>query len=147
MNGAATSITRESRVELLVASPVGDLTALADAVLADGAEPEVLVEPEVGMVVLTVREPVEAVRFHLAEVLVTRAEVAIDGHRGWAMRMGDDRVATLAAALLDATVEAGHPRAGEVIDLCRRTSDQRARARADEWAELAPTIVDFEEMD
>ncbi|HSL58535.1 MAG TPA: phosphonate C-P lyase system protein PhnG, partial [Acidimicrobiales bacterium] len=104
-----TTLTRERRAELLAAAPAESLIALAERCLADGTDPVVVAGPEVGMVMLTVREPVARERFHLGEVLVTRAEVELDGARGWAMRAGDDRLATLAAAVLDAEVEARRP--------------------------------------
>lgn len=99
------------------------------------------------MVMMTVREPIAQERFHLGEVLVTRAEVEVDGSRGWSMRMGDDRLAALAGAVLDAEVEAGRPLAGEVIDLCAMTErDERERDER-EWDELQPTEVRFDELD
>jgi alpha-D-ribose 1-methylphosphonate 5-triphosphate synthase subunit PhnG len=72
--------------------------------------------------------------------------VELAGHRGWAMRLGDDRVAVLAAAVLDAEVEAGRPRAAEVDRLCQVVAARQAERRDREWAELAPTIVEFEEL-
>jgi len=147
MSTDAVSPTRERRAELLAATPAEALVALAERCLADGADPVLIAAPEVGMVMLTVREPVARERFHLGEVLVTRAEVELDGARGWAMRTGDDRLATLAAAVLDAEVEARRPHAGAVLELCARTERTEADAGAAEWAELGPTAVAFEELD
>jgi len=106
----------------------------------------VLLAPEVGCVTTQVREPVAGHRFQLGDVLACRAEVELAGQRGWAMRLGDNRVATLAAAVLDAEVEAGRPRAVEVEALCRRVATRRAERLEREWAELAPTVVEFEEL-
>jgi alpha-D-ribose 1-methylphosphonate 5-triphosphate synthase subunit PhnG len=140
-------LSRERRSELLAAAAPEALITLAEACL-DGAAPAVVVNPaETGTVALQVREPVEGLRFVLAEVLVSRAEVAWDGHRGWAMRPGDDRVAALAAAVLDAEVERGGPRAGQVLELCRAVAARQGEEREREWAELMPTIVSFEELD
>jgi alpha-D-ribose 1-methylphosphonate 5-triphosphate synthase subunit PhnG len=123
-----------------------ELIALADACLADGAQVRVLVAPEVGCVTAQVREPVLAQRFLLGDVLACRAEVELADHRGWAMRLGDDRAAVLAAAVLDAEAEAGRPQASEVDVLCRRVEQRREQRETQEWAELAPTIVEFEEL-
>lgn len=139
--------SREARAELLARADRGEAIELADRCLDGTPEPRVLRGPEVGMVMLTVREPVEATRFHLGEVLVTTCEVEHRGSRGWVMRMGDDRHAALAAAVLDAEAVAGGPLADEVEALCSRTADCVARERAREWADVCPTIVDFEEMD
>ncbi|HEY4422135.1 MAG TPA: phosphonate C-P lyase system protein PhnG, partial [Pseudonocardia sp.] len=85
-------------------------------------------------------------RFLLGDVLACRAEVELAGTRGWAMRLGDDRVAVLAAAVCDAEAEADRPMAGEVAELCRRVAAREAAAEAAEWAVLGPTVVAFEEL-
>lgn len=139
--------TRERRAELLAAAEPSELVALADRCLDHGADPVVLAAPEVGLVVLQVREPVAEERFNLGEVLVTRSEVEVDGARGWSMRMGDDQAAALAGALCDAEIEGGRPLAGEVEALCRAVEARQTAAAAAEWAELAPTEVRFEELD
>lgn len=138
---------RERRCELLAAADVDGLVALAERCLDDGADVTVLAGPDVGTVALQVREPIVGERFFVGDALVTRAEVALDGARGWSMRMGSDRVATLAAAVLDAEVEARRPRAAEVVDLCLATEQALAAADHAEWADLAPTEVQFEELD
>lgn len=143
----APTLTPERRAELLAAADPEPLIALAERCLDDGTRPVVVRGPEVGMVMLTVREPVARERFHLGEVLVTRAEVELDGARGWSLRPGDDRLAALAAAVCDAEVEAGRPRSADVVALCRLTERARAEADAAEWAELGPTAVSFEELD
>jgi alpha-D-ribose 1-methylphosphonate 5-triphosphate synthase subunit PhnG len=137
---------RDRRAELLAAAGRGALVALADRAIE--AEVPLLVSgPEVGMVMLQVREPVCEERFYLGEVLVTRAEVELRGTRGWAMRMGEDREATLAAALLDAEVESCGPLTDEVLDMLATVADRLRRERAADWAELAPTEVRFDGLD
>jgi alpha-D-ribose 1-methylphosphonate 5-triphosphate synthase subunit PhnG len=139
-------LSREERCALLAEARPAELQALADACLADDVEVRVLLAPEVGCVTAQVREPVAGHRFQLGDVLACRAEVELAGQRGWAMRLGDDRVATLAAAVLDAEAEAGRPGAVEVEALCRRVAARRAERLEREWAELAPTVVEFEEL-
>lgn len=146
-SGPSADVDRDRRCELLAAAEPEALTRLAELCLEDGARPTVLAGPEVGAVAVQVREPIVGERFYLGEALVTQVEIELDGARGWAMRMGSDRVATLAAALLDAEVEAGRPRAAEVLDLCRITEQNLADADATEWADIAPTEVVFEELD
>lgn len=137
---------RARRCELLAAADQQPLLEVADACLADVAPPQAVFGPEVGSLVLTVREPVEATRFQLADVLVTRSEVVHRGAQGWAMRMGDDRAGALAAAICDAEVEADGPGRARVVQLCHSTARRLARERQREWERLRPTIVDFEEM-
>lgn len=138
--------TRERRTELLALAEHAELIDLADRCLADGARPEVLVVPEVGCIAAEVTEPIGAERFLLGDVLACRAEVALDGVRGWAMRLGDDRAAVLAAAVCDAEAEAGRPAAGAVAALCAGVAERRAAVAAAEWDVLAPTVVAFEEL-
>ncbi|APE33560.1 phosphonate metabolism protein PhnG [Nocardia mangyaensis] len=138
--------SREARAELLAEADPDALIALADQCLADGAPVRVLTAPEVGCVTAQVVDPVAAERFLLGDILACRAEVELAGHRGWAMRLGDDRAAVLAAAVLDAEVQAGRSGAAAVDELCRRTQQARAAEDDREWAEIAPTVVEFEEL-
>lgn len=140
------ALSRERRAELLAAADAGELIALADQCLAEGPDPVVLVPPEVGCLSAQVREPILGQRFLLGDVLSCRAEVAMDGSRGWAMRLGEDRAAVLAAAVLDAAAQRGPVQAALVDDLCRRAAERMRRADEQEWGELAPTIVRFEEL-
>jgi alpha-D-ribose 1-methylphosphonate 5-triphosphate synthase subunit PhnG len=139
--------SRERRAELLALAEPDALVALAEQCVESGAAPTVIAGPEVGMVMLTVREPIAQERFHLGEVLVTRAEVEVDGARGWCMRLGDDRMAALAAAICDAEVQAGRAHHDAVLRLCELTEQSDAEARRREWAELGPTEVRFDELD
>jgi alpha-D-ribose 1-methylphosphonate 5-triphosphate synthase subunit PhnG len=138
--------SREERAALLAAARSAEVIGLADACLAEGAAPRVLVAPEVGCVATQVAEPVAGERFLLGDVLACRAEVELGGARGWAMRLGDDRAAVLAAAICDAEAAAGRPRAADVDALCDRVAARVAAEEAAEWAQLAPTVVEFEEL-
>jgi alpha-D-ribose 1-methylphosphonate 5-triphosphate synthase subunit PhnG len=142
----ASSPDRRRRAELLAAADTDQLLQVADRCLTDAQVPDLLIEPQVGTVVLTVREPVEATRFHLGDVLVTRTHLVHRGAEGWAMRLGSDPAAAVAAAVCDAEVEADGPARDLVETLCRATEQDLQRQRDDEWAALAPTIVQFEEM-
>lgn len=109
-----TPTIRSSRAAMLAQADPEALADVADECLATAPSPEIHHGPDVGTVVLTVREPVETTRFHLGEVLVTRCQLEHRGVTAWAMRMGDDRAATLAAAICDAEVEADGPAAAAV---------------------------------
>ncbi|MEU1597015.1 phosphonate C-P lyase system protein PhnG [Streptomyces sp. NPDC005708] len=139
-------LSREHRCALLAEAERAELIELADACIADGGQVRVLVGPEVGCVTAQVREPVLAQRFLLGDALACRAEVELAGHRGWAMRLGDDRLAVLAAAVLDAEAQSGGRRAADIDLLCERVASRRERRESQEWAELAPTVVEFEEL-
>lgn len=142
----STEVTREALAGLLAVAERDELVEAADRCLADGVRPQLLAGPEVGCVSVQVREPVLGERFLVGDVLACRAEIELAGVRGWAMRCGDDRAATLAAAVCDAEVAAGRPAAADVLALGRRVARRRAAAEAAEWATLAPTVVAFEEL-
>lgn len=140
------TLTPERRAGLLARAVVDEVVDLAERIVALVGPPTVLAGPDVGMVMLQVREPVAGERFHLGEVVVTSAEVDLDGARGWSMRMGRDRVATLAAAVCDAAAELT-VLADEIDGLCARTADRLTAVEQDEWTRLAPTAVSFEGME
>jgi alpha-D-ribose 1-methylphosphonate 5-triphosphate synthase subunit PhnG len=134
------------RAELLAIADESELVALADRCLQGAPDTQVIEPPTVGTIPLCVREPVVGERFILADVLATRAEVAHRGQRGWAMRLGDEVTATLAAAICDAEAASGAGLAAEVDVLCRQTERHRADEAASEWAELARTKVEFRDL-
>jgi alpha-D-ribose 1-methylphosphonate 5-triphosphate synthase subunit PhnG len=138
--------SREWRSELLAEADGEALIELAERCLADG-ETRLAGEPVVGMVPICVREPVVGERFLLVDVLVTQAEVDHRCERGWAMRLGDDKAATVAAAICDAEAAGGFGLTGEIDALCQATEHALTQREATEWAELLPTEVRFEELD
>jgi alpha-D-ribose 1-methylphosphonate 5-triphosphate synthase subunit PhnG len=138
--------SREWRSELLAQADGGALVELAERCMATG-DTHLAGEPVVGMVPMCVREPVVGERFLLVDVLVTQAEVDHRSERGWAMRLGDDKAATVAAAICDAEAAGGVGLTGEIDALCLATAQTMAHREATEWAELLPTEVRFEELD
>lgn len=146
--------SREQRSELLGNAPAEQIVEVAESLLADediATAMTIVHRPEVGSVVLQIREPVADERFLLADVVVTRAEVALDGRLGWVMRAGTDRAAAFAGALCDAVAETDRPEWADlrecIADLCRSVEAAVERAIDDEWAEIAPTVVEFEALD
>ncbi|MGJ3507447.1 phosphonate C-P lyase system protein PhnG [Enemella sp. A6] len=143
-----TTVTREGIGELLGRAESATVVALADRCLAEVDQTDIrVVRPaEVGVVAMQVRDPIGHDRFLLADLLVTTAEVEIAGTRGWAMRQGHDPAGAWAQAVCDAEVARRGPHLAEVVGHCRTRSSELAAARAEEWARLAPTIVEFEEI-
>ncbi|HEX7662164.1 MAG TPA: phosphonate C-P lyase system protein PhnG [Pseudonocardiaceae bacterium] len=138
--------SRERRSELLARGEPTELMELADECLAGRPDPVVIVPPQIGCVTAQVREPIVGQRFLLGDVLACRAEVELDGQRGWAMRLDENRSAVLAAAILDAAAQHGPTEAARVDALCRRVAGRLRDQDQAEWAELAPTAVKFEEL-
>jgi alpha-D-ribose 1-methylphosphonate 5-triphosphate synthase subunit PhnG len=141
-----TVITREERLTLLAVASGEELIDAADVCLAAASSFAVVTPPIVGCVPAQVREPILRQRFILGDALACTAEVEFDGVRGWAMRLGDDRAAVLAMAVLDAAAACSPDLAGEIDALCQRAAERARQSDAAEWAELSSTIVQFEEL-
>ena len=69
---------------MLAQADAASLAVVADECLAAASTPRVHFGPDVGTIMLTMREPVEATRFHLGEVLVTRCQVEHRETVAWA---------------------------------------------------------------
>lgn len=138
-------LSRERVCELLAVADAEKLVALADRCL-EGADLRVVRPPETGTVLTRVREPVAGIRFNLVDLLVSSAEVEVDGVPGWGMRVGEEPEAALAQAVCDARVAQSGPYAGEIRDFAADVAATDAAARRAEWDTLAPTIVEFEEV-
>ncbi|WP_198548988.1 phosphonate C-P lyase system protein PhnG [Streptomyces sp. PRh5] len=139
-------MNREHRCALLAEADRAELIELADACIADGARVRMLVGPEVGCVTAQVREPVLEQRFLLGDVLACRAEVEFAGHRCWAMRLGDDRAAALAAAVLDAEAQSGRPPDRRDRRAVRTDRGAPGAAGGPGVGGARPTVVEFEEL-
>ena len=143
------SFDRNRRFSILAQAtdPATPLLDLAERVLAEsGAEVAVVTPPQVGMVMLRLREPVDGTVFNAGEVLVTEARVTLGVHDGYALRLGRAPELTLAAALLDAAVEGAHPLTPAIeaaLGACEEAEQARQLAA---WREVAPTRVAFDEM-
>lgn len=138
---------RSDRCEMIAACDGATLEALADDVLGTGPRLRVLQEPRPQLVMEKVVEPVEGRPFNLGEVLVTAAEVELDGERGFAMVAGKAEGAALGGAIVDAAVAADHvatPEIGAALEAAAAEADERRRER---WAESRNTTVEFESME
>jgi alpha-D-ribose 1-methylphosphonate 5-triphosphate synthase subunit PhnG len=138
--------SREQVCSELAMIEAAELISLASACVADAPDIVVTRPPTIGSIVAQVREPVAEQRFILADVLACQAEVMMRGHQGWAMRMGSDRLATLAAAVCAAEFESAGPHQTEIVELCVAGQRRRTETRAAEWQRLAPSVVEFEEI-
>ncbi|MEQ8438679.1 MAG: phosphonate C-P lyase system protein PhnG [Ilumatobacter fluminis] len=147
MNATAPPLDRRRRVELLAVATPTDLAELAEDLLGRLGAPVVEASPEVGLIMMQVREPVCRERFQLGEVAVATARVRWHGAGGWSMRIGTDRSAALAAALCDAAAQVDAAAQRRIDELCARTAAAADRAGRQEWSALLATEVVFEELD
>ena len=136
---------RDQRFEAIGRARPGELTSLANAVLAK-VEIMLVRAPRTGMLMLQALDSVEGIRFNAGEVLVTEALVAIGPHQGYAMVQGMDRECALAGAILDAAVEADHPETPRILALLEQLEARARAGRLDAWAQVSPTRVVFDEM-
>lgn len=141
-----TPLSRAEIVSELNMADAAEVIDLSHRCLEDDDVVVVTRPPTVGTVVTQVRETVAEQRFILGDVLVTQAGVRRRGVDGWSMRMGSDRLAALAGAICATEYHAAGPRQDEVEELCLRSRAARCEARAAEWARLAPSVVEFEEI-
>jgi alpha-D-ribose 1-methylphosphonate 5-triphosphate synthase subunit PhnG len=138
-------VDRTIRCETLAQAAAADARRLADIVL-DGSlgEVQVLAPPTVGMVMARAIDGARSETFNLGEVLVSEARVSLAGREGWGMVMGSDASHALAAAIVDAGLEAGHAASARIDAELARLSAALEHDQAAEWQTVAPTRVHFE---
>jgi alpha-D-ribose 1-methylphosphonate 5-triphosphate synthase subunit PhnG len=138
-------VDRTTRCETLAQAPAADAQRLAALVL-DGSlgDVQVVSPPTVGMLMARAVDGARAETFNLGEVLVSEARVCIAGHEGWGMVMGSDAEHALAAAIVDAALEAGHAASPHVGRELLKLAAALEEAHAADWQHVAPTRVHFE---
>ena len=138
---------RSDRFELIAGCDGETLGRFANEILEPDPQLAVRQDPRPQLVMQRVVEPVERRPFNLGEVLVTPAEVELDGARGFAMLPGKAERAALSGAIVDAAVAGGHPLSDEMTATLVEAAEDRAARRAEAWAESKHTTVAFETME
>lgn len=138
---------RNDRFELIAACDGETLAGFADEILAAEPPLRVLQEPRPQLVMQQVREPVEGRPFNLGEVVVTPAEVRLDGEEGFAMRPGKAERHALSGAIVDAAVAGDHSLAGDIVTDLEAAGEAFERERRETWARSRHTTVDFDVME
>ena len=143
-------MSREDICSILASSDAVSLETLINTLIAHGSitHVEMIRPPSIGTVQMQVRDPICEERFIVGDALVTVAEVSVDGTLGWAMRLGSDANAAVAAAVADAHIaRVGFEGAPELAELVLYTKTELTRADDQEWEEIRETMIDFEELD
>lgn len=143
-------LTREEICSLLSLSDSAALVRVIDSLIKSEmiSEFEMIRPPATGTVQLQIREPICEERFIVGDALVTVADVSVRGSLGWAMRLGSDTHATVAAAIADAYIAlVGLENVPAMKDLLLQTKEEVAERETSEWAEISETVIDFEELD
>lgn len=138
---------RSERFELIAECDEIVLARFANKILDADPPLAVLQEPKPQLLMQQVREPVEYRPFNLGEVVVTPAEVKLDGERGFAMVPGKAERAALSGAIVDAAIAAGHDQTEEMIAALESIKEHGKTERAREWSESRHTTVEFETME
>lgn len=142
---AGVEMEREQRLEAVAGASQASLVDLADRVM-QAMDVEVVYGPTVGLLMARAEDPGERLVFNFVEVTVTEAEVLAANHRGYALVIGRCPEKALAAAVLDAAVESGHPLTLDILTLLHRAEAALRQEREDRWARVAPTQVQFEDV-
>ena len=109
-------------------------------------EIQIVKEPETGLVMQSVSDCFQT-DFHLGEILVTVAEVVIEGKRGWGMVMGDNGDRALLAACIEVILNGSESSLkdevhGELLKWLTKSSD----LVTEEARIYSTTQVNFESM-
>jgi alpha-D-ribose 1-methylphosphonate 5-triphosphate synthase subunit PhnG len=138
---------RERRFEIMAGGPAGPLVAMADRLLEQDNLIEVIREPKPAVMMLRSRDTAKGQVFNLGEAVVTEAEVRYCGQTGYMLILGDNQLHALAGAVCDAALEAKHPLAPEILETLTLLNQLQQEQEAAEWAKVAPTAVNFDEME
>lgn len=137
---------RHRRTRILVKGEAGLRARLcAEAVAA--AEVHQVEAPTECLVMLTVREPSQGTRFHLGEMLVTRARARIGGTLGLGIIEGSSPQAAWELAVIDAACAANLPLAAGWTAALEMEEARIAARQQQQDSELLETRVDFSLMD
>lgn len=105
-----------------------------------------IIKQENGLVMMRARDSVENEVFNLGEILVSEAEVEINGVLGYSQVLGDDTEKALAGAILDAVCEIKHPFREKIIKMLNQEKNYYEKEKAKECAKIKSTKVEFEVM-
>jgi alpha-D-ribose 1-methylphosphonate 5-triphosphate synthase subunit PhnG len=138
---------RSDRFEMIAACDEETLVVAANTILDGETEIRILQEPAPQLVMHQVTEPVEKRPFNLGEILVTAAEVELEGERGFAMIAGKSEAKAISGAIIDAAVAAEHPHSKTIATNLEEAVTARENRRQRQWAESRATTVEFETME
>jgi len=134
---------RDERFALLAIGDAEAVMTLAETLL-DTTDVTLIMPPRVGMVMLQMRDPVAGATFYAGEVLVTEAQVTLSGYDGYAVRFGREPEPTLAAAILDAALEAGHVLTPQILAHLAATAEAEQGRQRGEWRAVTQTRLAFD---
>lgn len=132
--------------EILAGASEAEVCALATKALRQRKSAEVTLVngPQVGLVMVRVRESVADSQFNVGELLATEVQLEVDGQVGYAMVMGDAPRRALAVAVVDAVLRLGGATAVALTTHLDRLGATQLHERQRLFALAAQTNVAFE---
>ncbi len=108
---------------------------------------EILRAPAKTLVMIRMRETVANSDFYLGETIAAEAMVSVDGHKGFALMMGDDMEKALAAAVIDAVWNGNLAEKAEIAPKLQLAHQSMVQKEHEETARYAKTQVNFHVME
>src|SRR5262245_26695350 len=111
-------------------------------------EVTIVKEPSVCLTMIRAEDSLDKQEFYLGEALTTECEVAVDGHVGYGVCLGDEPVRGYCLAVIDALVASGAAADDSTVGVF--LADQRrliAAREAREFNLILSTQVDFKLME
>ncbi len=99
------------------------------------------------LVMLKARESAKNSLFYLGEALASSCVVQVEGHKGFALALGDDFNKVTMMAVLDGAVQAGLPEQADVMRLAETLQQEQAQQRAIENGRILESKVSFDVME
>jgi alpha-D-ribose 1-methylphosphonate 5-triphosphate synthase subunit PhnG len=134
------------RFEAFADAALAVLEGLADGVL-NTAEVRIIKPPSDELVLMQTRDSVSDGPFFLGEVLIQACQVAIGSSLGVGYALGTDARRALAAAILDAALNAGHPHSAAINAALDTEVVEAHRRRLSESDLVDRSRVKFEVLD
>ncbi len=140
----------DKRTELLSGLPLEALAPLLESFQAAGSV-EMLKPPQAGLAMMRAVESAEQEVFHVGELLVMECTVSVDGVLGYGAVLGGEEDRALLSAIVDAVStdpdESWKPLLRQLDELLEREEENRKRERAEQFALIRRSLVQFEMMD
>lgn len=134
-------------LSILTATPAADVKALAETLLAQIADVQVIAS-RTGLAMVPFADSVKGVTFHLGETLLAEAYVRVEGQEGYAACLGRDLEQALALAIFDAILQSSEPPArahqATLLDFVAASARQQQAEEAALLRKIEATRVELE---
>jgi alpha-D-ribose 1-methylphosphonate 5-triphosphate synthase subunit PhnG len=108
---------------------------------------EIRRQPSICLTMIPAEDSLEAQRFYLGEALTTECEVAVDGHTGFGLCLGEEPVRCYCIAVIDALLNRGTELPAEVEAFLHEQGEAVRKRDQDEFDLILQTQVDFKLME